>query len=397
MSHPMRMVAAFLALVCAGAVAGQTDNPPARNDTPTSDGRAGAGKGIFVTGPRAMTIFPDSARNNPYVAGFQLNLGWAELEPEKGKYDWSRIDQLISDCRKRNKKAAFKFGTVGGKVMSDGQLSYHKKQADENDTNENTVTPAWLFKDPAVKRLGGFKTPKGMVPLYPVFWDPAYQKHLEEFIAAMAQRYDGCPELEYIRMGGWQVGTNEPSFYGGATGFLAAQLAEQGMALSAADKKKDTIRGLAGDSPYSKAVIAMIDLWLKHFKKTRLASTIHFSKEAGSFEEAMMSHCFKNRIAIMNTGLNEGDHAEPRKEYREAHDKYGCKVAWGGITHLGSKRAASELPAGHTVRMEAVMQGIGDDANPAYAPASRVSYLVTGFDFAEEAATAKWACEHLSQ
>ncbi|MCX7015303.1 MAG: beta-galactosidase [Candidatus Sumerlaeota bacterium] len=362
--------------------------------TPTA--RSLPGKGVFVTGKREMFDFPDEVKKDPLVAGFQVSLGWSDLEPEKGRYEWSQIDQLLADCEKWNKQAAFKFMTVGGKVMSDGQLSKGKGKAGPDVEGRNTTTPAWLFDDPAVKRFGGIPTPKGKLPLYPVFWDPAYQKHLEDFIAAFAQRYNGNPRIEYIRMGGWQVGTNEPSFYGGASEFLLDQFAAEGMKIPADKNMKEAIRGLAGDSPYSKAVISMIDIWRKHFTKTPLAATIHFSKEAGSFEEAMMSHCFANHIMIMNTGLNESDHTESRTAYREARDQHGCKVGWGGITHIGTKLSKEELEKrGHSLRLEAVMQGIGDDNLPGYAPASKVSYLVFGFDFTEDAEAMKWAAEHL--
>jgi hypothetical protein len=361
------------------------------------DGRVGPGKGIFVTGPRNMVVFPDAAKRNPLVAGFQYSVSWAELEPRKGQYDWAPIDRILKECAACGKQAAFKFSMVGGKVMSDSQLARGKGRAGEDVERDNDVTPAWLFDDPQVKRLGGIKSPKGAIPLYPVFWDPAYQKHLEEFLAAMAKRYDGNPRIEYIRMAGWQVGTNEPSFYGGASEFLAEQLAREGMKVDAEARKKGLMRGLPGDGPYARAVLAMIDLWRKHFTKTRLAATIHFSKEKGSFEEALMEHCLANRIMIMNTGLNESDHAESRRQYREVHDKRGVKVAWGGITHMGTKLSAEALAAkGRSLRMEAVIQGIGDDAQTAYAPASRASYLVLGLDFLEDAEAVRWAQAHLA-
>lgn len=360
------------------------------------DGRVGLGKGLMVTGSRAMVVFPEAVTRNPLVTGFQIPVDWAETEPHKGKCDWSKIDRLLAECEKYGKQAAFKFTMVGGKVMTDGQMATHGKTADEDSERGNSGTPGWLFDDPKIKRLGGMRSPKGRIPLYPVFWDPAYQKHLEGYITALAARYDGNPRIEYIRMAGWQVGTNEPSFYGGASEFLVDQLAAQGMPKVPEGNKKDLIRGLPGDGPYAKAVISMIDLWRKHFTKTRLAATIHFSKEKGSFEEAMMEHCLKNKIMIMNTGLNESDHVESRKQYREAHDQHGCKVAWGGITHLGSKRSRVDLEkTGHSLREEAVMQGIGDDGLPGYAPASKVSYLVFGFDFAEDRQAMQWAAEHL--
>jgi len=377
----------------------------AKNETPnpTQDGRAGLGRGIFVTARGNRMVVPDEIKNNPYATGVQAGIVWAELEPTKVKYAWERIENFLVELDKYGKKGAFKFVSAAGKVMSDSQLARGKGRAGPDVVHKNFGTPEWLWNDPDVKRLGGISTPKGKIPYYPVYWDPAYQKHLEEFIAAFAKRFDGDARIEYIRMGGWQIGTNEPSFYGGASEFIVEQLAEHGMDTSRFKGKRNLlrggpVRGLSNKSLYARAVKDLIDIWYKHFKKTRLAATIHFSKQEGSFEEAMMKHCFSKKTTILNTGLNEKDKSDIRKEYREAHDKYGCKVGWGGITHIGQFSDEAELAKrGRTVKYEAILQGIGDDDNPEYAPASRVSYLVFGTNFLEDKEAVKWASEHLCQ
>ncbi len=369
-----------------------------RATNPPRDGRAGLGKGIFVTARGNRMVVADELKNNPYATGVQAGVVWAQLELIKGKYAWERIESFLAELDKYGKKGAFKFVSAAGKVMSDSQLARGKGRAGPDVVRKNFGTPEWLWKDPNVKRLGGISTPKGKLPYYPVYWDPAYQKHLEEFIAAFARRFDGDRRIEYIRMGGWQIGTNEPSFYGGAGEFIVEQLAEHGMNTRGFKDKRKLLRGLSSKSLYARAVKDLIDIWYKHFRKTRLAATIHFSKQEGSFEEAMMKHCFSKKTAILNTGLNEKDKSDIRKEYREAHDKYGCKVGWGGITHIGQFSDEAELAKrGRTVKYEAILQGIGDDDNPDYAPASKVSYLVFGTNFLEDKEAVKWAFEHLCQ
>jgi hypothetical protein len=365
---------------------------------PMSDGRTGLGKGIFVTTRGNKMAVPDEVKNNPYVSGVQAGISWAELEPAKGKYAWNEIESFLAELDKYGKKGAFKFVSAGGKVMSDSQLARGKGKSGTDVVYENTGTPKWLWDDTDVKFLGNIATAKGRLPYYPVYWDPAYQKHLEEFIAAFAKRFDGDRRIEYIRMGGWQIGTNEPSFYGGASEFIVEQLAKHGMDIGRFKDKSKLTRSLPGDGLYAKSVRDMIDIWYKHFKKTRLGATIHFSKEEGSFEEAMMRHCFNKKTAILNTGLNEKDKNLARKEFREAHDQYGCKVGWGGITHIGQFSNKEELGRkGRTLRFEAILQGIGNDDEPNYAPASKVSYLVFGTDFLEDEEAVKWASGHLSQ
>ncbi len=394
--HPGKVsVLIFLASLMLVATAAAHGAEPAARSAAAPDGRAGLGKGIMInvsTGrgvkPRALELVKDC----PYVAGVQVNLDWADLEPKKGLYRWDLIDPLLEQFAKAGKQVAFKFAAVSGKVMSDGQLAKGKGQAGEGARHQNDVTPAWLFDDPQVQRIGGVNTPKGKVPLYPVFWDKAYQRHLGDLLAAMAKRYDGDRRIEYIRMGGWQVGTNEPSFYGGAAEFLRDQLARHGE--TAAGGKN---RSLPANSRYAEAVVALIGLWHAHFKKSRLAATIHFAKEENSFEQVMNDCCIKWRVAILNTGLNERDKIETRKTYRQWHDAHRCKVGWGGITHLGWNETGPAKEQPKDLLYRAFRQGIGDDDDPRLAPASRVSYLVMGLDALQHTEALRWASERLVQ
>jgi hypothetical protein len=387
----IEVAAGSILLVIAAVDTAEAGDPP-----PAADGRAGLGKGIMINISTGRGVIPgafEQVKACPDVAGVQVSLSWADLEPEKGKHRWGEIDRLLDQYGKIGKQVALKFTAVSGKVMSDSQLAKGKGRAGADVEHRNEATPAWLFDDPHVRRFGGFATPKGKVPLYPVFWDKGYQKHLGDFLAVMARRYDGDPRIEYIRMGGWQVGTNEPSFYGGATEYLREQLAAQGEPLPAGRKAH-----LPANSRYSEAVTALIDLWHANFKKTRLAATIHFPKEdadRGSFEQVMNDHCAKYRVTILNTGLNERDKTETRKAYRAWHDSQRCKVGWGGITHLGweGNRPAQQRPP--DLLEQAFRQGIGDDGAPQLSPASRVSYLVMGLDSLREAKALAWASQRL--
>ena len=108
----------------------------------TRDGRVGLGKGIFVTSPGNTTEFPDKVKANAHIAGFQAAIVWPQLEPRKGEFDWSLIDNFLAECAKCGKQAAFKFITVDGKVMSDGQLAKGKRPALSSAPACATVIPA---------------------------------------------------------------------------------------------------------------------------------------------------------------------------------------------------------------------------------------------------------------
>ncbi len=383
------LVGAFLVCAIGVGASHATESPGG-----TRDGRTGLGKGLVINGELTPAV-----RNCPYVSVIQTGINWAELEPQIGKYNWSKMDDHIAECAKYNKQAAFLFVTATGKVKTKGTTKSGKSKADrydEDSEHDNAATPKWLFDFPEVKRMGGIPSDKGKLPLYPVFWDAGYQKHLGEFLAAMAKRYDGNPRVEFIRMGGWQVATGEPSFYGGASELIAAQLLENGV-----DIKKHPSNKQPGDGMYARAVCDLIDLWYQHFKQTRMAVVVHFPKSEGekSFEATMVQKLLSMKATIFNTGLNEGDKKKTREQYRRYHDESGCKVGWGGITHLGTKLSESELKAtGRPAIFEAFWQGIGADENPKYRPGSRVSYLVFGDTSLDQSPEAlKWAHEHLSQ
>ncbi len=372
----------------------------ANSDQPTShcrDGRVGQGRGVLVKITRGTRIEPEAlerVKNQPHVTGVQVTTTWAELEPQKGMYRWDEIEHALDQYGSIGKQVALMFVTAAGKVPTGGQLNKGKGRAGPDEEFENSATPSWLFDDPQVRRVGGVKTVAGEVPLYPVFWDPAYQRHLGELLAAFARRFDGDPRLEFIRMGGWQVGTNEPSFYGGATAYLQEQLAAEGEIVGGRRRPE-----LTADGKYAQAVRELVDLWHRHFKKTRLAATIHFDRRGGGFEAAMNEHCAQQGCTLLNTGLNERDHADARSFFRRMHDERHLKVGWGGITHLGSEgrqdsHRANRKAASNTL-LEAFRQGIGADGDDALRPASRVSYVVIGLDSLSNPDAVEWVAGQL--
>ena len=353
----------------------------------TRDGRKGLGKGLFLTPPHNNWdyVWPSSIKTNPDVAGFQMSYDWSELEPEKGRYDWSHIEFIIQQAEAANKQWAFKFQTVTGKLTENQHYT-------PETVWQNTGTPSWLWNLPETKPVGHMDTPDGHLPFYPLYWDPAYLQHLDEFLAAMAKRYDGRPSLEYVRMGGWSIETNEPSFYSGATDLLSPQLANYGMPGIPTDH--DDTDDYPRSTEYSKGLFALQNLWFKNFKQTRLACTIHFPKASDSNYQVMINNLLGRRATLMNTGLNESDHTDSRTTFRDYHDTWGAKTGWGGITHLGDHGGP---PPGKTLQEEAVWQGLGLDTDPDYDPASKASYNVTGDDFADHPEATSWARDHYAQ
>lgn len=367
-----------------------TDSDPAN----PLNGFRPANKGLFInisTGEHVMDWVFDAVRDDPRITGLQVQVTWAQLEPEMGVYDWSFLDDVLIRAMLIRKKVAIKFSAAGGKVKYDGQGSGFAP----TDVYENLATPDWLFDAADADWIGEIATPKGHLPRYPVFWDAVYQARLADFIAALAARYDGDPRIEFIRTGGWQIGTNEPSFYDGATVFLQGALADAGFDVLL-NRRGQPI--LSADDPYAQAVGNILDLWGQAFQKTRLAATVHFAKRRPSFESAMNDRAVAWKMVLLNTGLNEGDHTLARMTFRRWHDQNGCPVGWGGITHLGTRLTPAQVAAlPHSLEMEMFLQGLGLDNDPDYAPAAAVSYIVFGPGMLDLGDELDWAADNLIQ
>ncbi len=368
----------------------------AAEDVPDASGLARSGAGVFVKVTRGGRTDPEilkHALQSPLVAGVQVSVSWSELEPRKDGFDWRELDQLLAECDAAHKRVALLFTAADGKVPTPSQLKKGKGRSGPDVIFNNKATPVWLFDDHDVHRLGGIQSEVGRLPLYPVFWDTAYQQHFGEFLAAFSKRYDGDPRIEFIRMGGWQIGTSEPSFYGGAVRFIRGQLSTEGEAVEEGRKPK-----LSSTSQYARAVKDLIDLWHQSFRETRLAATIHLDRgKADSFERAMNDHCASKGCLLLNTGLNERDHTPTRQFFRKMRKEHGCETGWGGITHLGGKRekGRKKKKVSAQILLEAFKQGIGSDEQPRYAPASKVSYVVIGPGSLERTEAVQWLAQHL--
>lgn len=389
------VVAAGCCVLAAGVAPAQQRSASEPRAGRPRDGKPGRGKGVFVKITNQVTrIDPrafESIRGVDDVAGVQVTVSWAQLEPRPGEFNWSPVEEVLARYAAIDKQVAFMVATVGGKMSTDSQLRKGRGRADPDLELDNDCTPAWFFKLPDAKRVGDIETSKGKLPPYPLYWDPVYQRRLELFIAEFARRFDGDPRIEFIRMGGWQTGTNEPSFYGGASNYMKEQLEREGETIAGQRRPR-----LSADSRYADAVRDLVDIWAKYFRKTRLAATIHVSKRGGSFEEAMNEHCARKGILLLNTGLNESDLSKARSAFRDYADRTKTKVGWGGITHIGrhsSEAEKSRFVAG--VQGEAFRQGVGSDSDKRYSPASRASYFVVGLEMLEHREALHWAAQNV--
>ena len=126
----------------------------------------------------------------PGMDHLYLRLAWSYLEPEEGKYDWHRIDEVVAKYVPLGYKISFR-------ITSKETGNYPGTVGQELD-GVQYATPVWVMKAGA----------KGTVPKgygdkswTPVWNDPIYLEKLNNFQKAFADRYDGKPWVSYIDIG----------------------------------------------------------------------------------------------------------------------------------------------------------------------------------------------------
>jgi hypothetical protein len=181
----------------------------------------------------------DLLRDFPGLSTIYLRIPWSYLEPEEGIFTWSMLDAPAQRWIDQGLQVAFRIS------CSESWMRY--------------PTPEW------VKLAGAkghdFTWGKGAIEggdhWEPDYNDPVFLEKWDNFLAAMAERYDGNPNVAFIDVGSFGV-------WGEGHTFASTQIKYS-----------------------SETVIRHIDLHLKHFKKTLLAANDDFSFQGeGSIDYA---------------------------------------------------------------------------------------------------------------
>lgn len=123
--------------------------------------------------------------DKPEVNGLSVILTWRELNPEEEKYDFSRLDSLLSLVQAHNKTLIVRVSTCGA------------------DKNAESDTPDWVLKS-EVKSVP-FKDAQGKDHKMPVFWDSTYLAKWGNFVQDFGKRYDKNPALHSVGITGGGV------------------------------------------------------------------------------------------------------------------------------------------------------------------------------------------------
>ena len=178
-----RCTAPCLLVSCALASATATvlDDPQARRlaDGPgvASLGEPPSGliamKGVVMAGP-----LDQRAVNHPLVSGIAKQFEWRDLEPVRGKPDWTQLDSIFGAAEGAKKWVRL--------VIYPGMSS-----------------PPWALEGAKVERFARQYGPgTGNVGNLPMPWDPVYLNNWFEYLKLVADRYGRSPAFRMIAAAG---------------------------------------------------------------------------------------------------------------------------------------------------------------------------------------------------
>ena len=125
-----------------------------------------------------------TAKTLAYASVGYTRYNWSDIEPQEGVYNWSLIDNELKEWTDVGKK--FAFGVMN---------------ANSSTPTNQYVTPKWVFNDGAVAikswTYDNILLRKG-IQYIPVWDNPIFLRKVQDFVTALAQRYDGNPDIAFI-------------------------------------------------------------------------------------------------------------------------------------------------------------------------------------------------------
>ncbi len=242
----------------------------------------------------------DTLEDWPGLSVIYLRVPWSFLEPREGEFNWALLDTPAQRWIAQGKQIAIRVS------CSESWLRW--------------ATPQWVA-DAGAKGIN-FNFGKGPAAdgrLWdPDYLDPVFLDKLDHFLAAMARRYDGNPNVAFIDIGSFGMWGE------GHTGFSS---------------RLDEVQTLA-------VVKRHIDLHVKHFPRTQLCisdDVAGATKPGRHFPE--MDYAISKGVTLRDDSIlvqpppNSWYHAEMAQEFWPRwpvileHEHYGsskARQAWSG-------------------------------------------------------------------
>lgn len=145
-------------------------------------------KGIYNFGKNGSAL-----ANNQYLAGTYLGFYWSELEPKQGQYNWKVLDDAMKPWTDHGKSIILRVSTSGWKTW--------------RPPSSQKGTPQWVYD------MGVAFVTESDKAVKPQYWNPHFLSALNDFIQALAARYDSNAHITVIEMGIGDGGETKPDTY----------------------------------------------------------------------------------------------------------------------------------------------------------------------------------------
>ncbi len=130
----------------------------------------------------------DTLDEFPGLTVSYLRISWSVVQPERDRFDWSRVDTQIQKWARAGIRTALRFTCSETDGASGGTPDWVRQEGAQGTAYFSETGP-----DPA----GDCWEPD--------FNDPVFLKHLGRFLDACADRFDGHPLIEFIDVGSFGV------------------------------------------------------------------------------------------------------------------------------------------------------------------------------------------------
>lgn len=193
----------------------------------------------------------DTLDDFPGLSTVYLRVPWAFLEPEEGKFVWELLDTPAQRWIDKGKYVAFR-------VSATESWLYH-------------ATPKWVFDAGAT----GYDV-EGHY-LEPDYEDPVFIEKVENFLRAMAERYDRNPHVAFVDVGHFGMW---------GEGHTVMSTPKHGRSWGLETQKKH------------------IDLYCKHFKNTQLCISDDFAgHDAPGSRFPITDYAFSRGVTIRDDSI----------------------------------------------------------------------------------------------
>lgn len=120
----------------------------------------------------------------PGMTTIYMRLAWSFFEPTEGNYDWSLLDNVVDFYTSRGYRVAFRFTCF------------------ESHDDQAYATPQWVEDAGALFRPKTWPESWGGNTTYePDYTDPVFLEKHQNFISAVAAKYNGDPNVDFIDVG----------------------------------------------------------------------------------------------------------------------------------------------------------------------------------------------------